>query len=90
MSYLETFLECYYDHVENYEALLFLLSLLPASFQYVFLKNLLRYEHFLVSGDVFTGERLCGVIRIVDDRVVLDCGDGVVFVLLDLPPVHEV
>ncbi len=89
MTYLELFLECYYEHIENYEALLFILSLLPDSFQYSFAKNLLKYETFLEEGDIYEGKKLSGLIKIDCDKIILDCEDENI-VLLYLPPLHEI
>lgn len=90
MTYLETFLECYYEHIENYEALLFILSLLPDSAQYVFAKTLLEHEDLLNDGDVYEGKKLEGIIKIKNNLILLENPSIENLVLLELPPVHEI
>lgn len=89
MSLLSDFLDCYAEHIEDYEALVLILSLLPDSYVYLFVRNLLGAGEFLDDGNLFEGVPLVGVIRVVDDVIVLESGCEVV-VLLELPPVFEV
>lgn len=89
ISYLEDFLNCYKEHIEQYEALIYLLSLLPYSYQYLFARNLLEYEELLVDGDYYNGVKPEGMVVIDEGRVFLVKGEGRV-TLLVLPPVFEV
>lgn len=91
MSYLEQFLEKYFDHIECYEDLLYVLSLLPNSYQYVFAKNLIKYSGWLVDGDLFSGVRVEGVIKVVGDEIILvhDGLSGNHVVLLELPGSYD-
>lgn len=89
MSYLEQFLEKYYGHIDDYEGLLFILSLLPDSYQYVFAKNLLDHDDCLEDGDFMRGVPPKGVIRIFDEKIFLVVDEKSIL-LLDLPPSFEV
>ncbi len=89
MSYLEQFLDKYYNHVEDYESLLFILSLLPDSYQYVFAKNLLKYDDCLEDGDLMEGIKPTGIIRIFDEKIFLVLDEKSIL-LLDLPPSYDI
>lgn len=87
MSYLESFLEDYYNNIDNYNALLYILSLLPASYQYQFTKNILKYDEYISTGDVKKGIGIEGLIVIENNKIILkshDINTGSV-VLLTLP-----
>lgn len=88
MSFLSDFLDCYVDHIEDYEALVLILSLLPDSYVYVFVRNLLGAGEFLDDGNVYEGVALVGIIKVVGDVIVLESGVDVI-VLLELPPAFE-
>lgn len=85
MCYLEEFLVQYYDHIEDYEALIYLLSLLPQSYQYIFLLNLLEQEGNMVEGDLYEGMALEGIIKIKHRQIIIEF-ESYDEVLLDLPP----
>lgn len=92
MNYLERFLGEYEDFIEDYDALLLLLSLLPPSYVYSFVLKLLEYDQFLEPGDLVEGKALVGRIFIHDYKICLESEllpSGVVC-LLKLPPSHEV
>ena len=87
MSYLEQFLEDYYYNIDNYNALIYILSLLPNSYQYQFTKNLLKYDDYISEGDVKKGEGIEGLIVIENDEIILKSPDleNASAVLLTLP-----
>jgi len=86
-DYLERFLEEYYEFCsEDYNLLLYLLSLLPNSYQYQFVVNLVNHSHYLVKGDLECGRKTVGHIYYADNKIVLEtnsCEGDVI--LLNLP-----
>ena len=89
MSYLVDFLDCFEEHIEDYEILLYVLSLLPDSLQYMFALNLLKYRSYLLDGNIHTGEKTQGFIELDDKCIFLTTYDDK-YVLLELPPAFEI
>lgn len=89
MSYLVDFLDCFEEHIEDYEILLYVLSLLPDSFQYIFALNLLKYRGCLIDGDIHTGEKTQGFIEL-DGKCIFLTTDDEKYILLELPPAFEI
>lgn len=90
MTYLEHFLDEYIEHIDNSEALYCILHLLPESYQYLFVRNLLKYEKYIIDGDVYEGTKSVGMIKVDSERIVLEGTSAGDMVLLELPPYFDV
>lgn len=91
ISFLELFLDRYIDHIENYESLIYILSLLPPPYQYEFARNMVRYDNYLIDGSLIDGIIPEGIISVKCDRIILendDLEDGKV-TLLELPEAYD-
>lgn len=90
MEYLESFLENYRIYMEeDYTPILHVLSLLPASYIYIFTINLLEHEDLLYQGDVTTGKKREGLIYYTDKKIILDVHDTII-TLLNLPEPYDI
>lgn len=89
ICYLEEFLINYVEHIEDYKALIYLLSLLPNLYQYKFLLNLLKYEDVLEDGDLLEGIIPIGIIKITKEHIILEHDDEI-DILLELPEEWEI
>ncbi|RAP49174.1 MAG: hypothetical protein BZ138_08190 [Methanosphaera sp. rholeuAM270] len=91
MQYLQMFLEDYYNNIDDYNAMIYILSLLPDSLQYQFVRNILKYNSYLFEGDVVEGLPAVGLISIKNDKIILESGDlDEPVILLVLPEVWDI
>lgn len=92
MEYLEAFLMGYEEHIENFDALLHILSLLPDSYKFLFTINLLKNEKYLEDGNLYKGIIPDGLICVNEDGIVLQSTlikNGSV-ILLEFPSIYEI
>ena len=88
-EYLECYLEDYEEFFdEDYYLVLYLMSILPSSYQYLFTTNFIKHKHHLIKGDIRTGEKTIGTIQVTDNKIILTT-KKTTKTLLDLPSPWE-
>ena len=91
MEYMISFFDEYMDNIENYDAFIALISLLPNSYRYDLMLSVLLYDNLIEKGNLKEGVKPEGIIRILPEKkeIVLDYKDKSL-TIFHLPPIHEI